>query len=284
MMPVRCFLCLSGSILFSNAAEIEHFESTLPATCSAESGNVSLSPARFKSGSSSLEWNWNSGTASLTLRAPSPAAKPTPKAGFAMWVYQESPIKAAMPFELLYQNKVLSTGWFQMDFTGWRILGCAYQQLAIPAGQAVDAVRLKPPGGQARGRIFIDMAGLGIDYSAIRSLQTPWVDVPDGLGHPDTVVLSAADPSLSRPWLPRKVARVDADQLSDIQTLRAGVSQHKVRSGKRHSSRKTRRTQENHRFLSDPPRRRKHLRQAGRWRQRSETRWIHSLRRLSQDL
>lgn len=219
MTPVRCFLCLSGSILFSNASEIEHFESTLPATCSAESGNVSLSAARFKSGSSSLEWNWNSGTASLTLRDPSPAAKPRSKAGFAMWVYQERPIKAAMHFELLYQNKVLSTGWFQMDFTGWRILGCAYQQLAIPAGQAVDALRLKPPGGQARGRIFIDMAGLGLEYSATRSLQTPWVDVPDGLGHPDSVVLSAADPSLNRPWLPRKVARVDADQLSDIQTL-----------------------------------------------------------------
>lgn len=228
---------VAGCLLFflpfiARAAAIEHFEAAVPATCSAEPGAIATSTTHFKSGRHSLRWDWSGNGSTLTLGDPAPAAKPSAKAGIAMWAYLESPVRGRMNFDLLYQNRPVASGWFWMDFTGWRILGCGFQQIGVPAGQPVDAIRLHVPSGIRNGSVFLDMVALGIEHGASRSLQTPWVGIADGLGNPDAVALSAEDPSRNRPWLPKRPASISEDERADLQTLERAFLSPRTAPGK----------------------------------------------------
>lgn len=219
MKLLFCFTCFLSVLPIVRAAGVEDFETGAPTACSAEHGSVAVSPAHFKSGKQSLAWQWSGNGASLTLKDPAPAAKPSNKAGFALWVYQEFPCRGKMDVDMIYQGKVVASGWFWMDFTGWRILGAGYGQLGVPAGQPVDAVRFHAPDGSNNGRMFLDMCHMGIDHAAPRSLQTPWVDIPDGLKRPVEVASSADDPARNRPWLPTRGTTPTDAELADIKVL-----------------------------------------------------------------
>lgn len=211
---------------------IEDFESSVPDTVVAAGGEVSTSTAHFKSGRQSLLWSWVRKSRPLTIANPAPDEKPGRKAGFAMWIHLEEPIQGKWTFELLRQGKVVASGWFWMDFTGWRILGFGYQQLGPAAGQPVDAIRFQPPEGKDHGRVCFDMVSFGLDYSAPRSLQTPWVGVPDGLTKPRSAILSADDPSLNRPWLPKKSAQLTEKEAADIKLLESAFLTAKTAPGR----------------------------------------------------
>lgn len=215
-------ICLCGPLAIApvvQATPPEDYETNPPAGCVVEAGTVGVTSRHFKSGKQSLVWEWHAAGASLTLGDPEPAPKPSPKAGFVLWVYQEEPCRGPLDFEVLYQGKALAGGWFWMDFTGWRLLGAGYAQLGIPPGQPVDSVRFRTTGARPRGRLFVDLFHPGPDYAASRTLQMPWVDGPDGLKHPAAVALSADDPARNRPWLPARGTGAGAAELAEIRLL-----------------------------------------------------------------
>ena len=180
---------------------------------------MTSSPKRFKSGKQSLLWTWDKPASVITFRDPAAFAKREPKSGFAFWGYNEFPSKMRLVFEVLHQDQIVATGWFWMDYNGWRILGVGFSQLGIPANQPIDAIRLHAPKGQAKGRLFLDDICLNLDFTAHRSHQTPWVEVPDGLKKPQEVSHSVEDPAHNRPWLPKRPSRVTAAEQSEIESL-----------------------------------------------------------------
>lgn len=231
------FLCLvivvfSGTLLAKSEPVPLDFENGALPSWQASSGSLTVSPEHFKSGARSLLWKWDAKDATLLIHDPAAFAKRGPKSGFAFWAYSESPRPARLVFDLLYQDKVVASGWFWMDFRGWRILGSGFGQTGLPANQPVDAIRLHAPAGMPDGRLFIDDAGLLMDYSAPPSLQTPWVDAPDGLKHPEISSHSADDPSLNRPWLPKRPSQVTAGELADIEQLERAFLTRKTTPGK----------------------------------------------------
>lgn len=188
-----------------------------PDAFAAGASAVSTSDLRFKSGGQSLLWQWRNREATLTLQAPVPTPKATPKSGFALWAYQERPSRGRMVVEALYQNKTVGKGWFWMDYSGWRILGAGFQQIGVAKGQAVDSIRLTPP--SATGTLWLDMCRIGQDHTAQHSLETPWAGSPDGLNLTDNRVWSANDPARNRPWLPKREDRPTASEQADITRL-----------------------------------------------------------------
>jgi len=222
----------AGSLLAKSEQPPLDFENGTPSSWQVSSGSLSVSSERFKSGSRSLLWKWDGKDSTLLLHDPAALAKRGPKSGFAFWTHNDSPRPARLVFDVLHQDKVVATGWFWMDFRGWRILGAGFSQIGLPSNQPVDAIRLHAPDGMANGRLFIDDARLVMDYAAPRSLQTPWVDVADGLKHPETICLSADDPALNRPWLPKRSAEVSAGELEDIANLERSFLTSKTMPGK----------------------------------------------------
>lgn len=120
LMPsMRHFLALTIFASTAIAGEISHFDqAAVPPHCISTEGELTLSAEHFKSGTQSLRWSWTSNKATFTITEPTPVAKPSPKAGFVTWAYNENPIKGKMTFELLHQNKVVGSGWFWMNFRG----------------------------------------------------------------------------------------------------------------------------------------------------------------------
>jgi chondroitin-sulfate-ABC endolyase/exolyase len=225
-------VALSGALFAQVPTPPLGFESAVPPSWSAESGSLSPSTERFKSGRQSLSWSWSGTEASLTLHDPALAAKRGPKSGFALWVYNENPRPEALVVEALSQDKVLGSAWFWMDFSGWRILGCGYGQLGLATDQLIDVIRFRTPEGNMKGRLFLDDACLGFDYTASQTPQTPWVGITDGLQHPGKVRLSTDDPALNRPWLPKRPQHATAEEKADIAKLTQAFLQTRGAPGK----------------------------------------------------
>lgn len=249
MPSIRHFLALTIFASTAIAGEISHFDqAAVPPHCISTEGELTLSADHFKSGTQSLRWSWTSNKATFTITEPTPVAKPSPKAGFVTWAYNENPLKGKMTFKLLHQNKVVGSGWFWMNFRGWRILGAGYAQLGIPAGQAIDAIRFHAPESSSHGSIHLDMFQQDRDYAANRSPQTPWVDVPNGLLDPQRVVITAENPAVNRPWLPARKSSITEQERTEIQLLEQSLLTKRSAPGKGLASGKL---DELRRYLSD---------------------------------
>lgn len=217
MKFVRLLALLIPGILPAQSPVPHDFENKVPVSLTSSGGEVSISTDHFKSGAHSLKWTWQR-SEPLTFRDPASFAKLGPKAGFALWVYNAEPTPTRMVVDLMQQDKVVASGWFWMDYRGWRILGAGFSQLRLPAGQAIDSIRFHAPEGKSQGELFLDDLNPNFEFSATQSPEVPWAGNSDGLEHPESVILSAEDPSRNRPWLPKRSQPTDIEK-TDIAKL-----------------------------------------------------------------
>lgn len=232
-MKLACLLLFAAlPPLLAQSPAVHDFEAPEVRGWSAEKAGADRSPLHFKSGANSLLWSWSAHAATLTLRDAAAFAKRAPKSGFACWVYSAKPAKTRLVFDVLDQERVVATGWFWMDFQGWRLLGSSFAQLGIPAGQGIDAIRFHPPEGLAKGQLFLDDFCPLLDFTAPRTPQMPWAEQPNGLKKPDAVVLDTNNPSLHRPWLPKRRATLTKQEEAGIATLSAAFLPTRTSPGK----------------------------------------------------
>jgi chondroitin-sulfate-ABC endolyase/exolyase len=218
-----CFLLLLSftAPLDAQSPWLDDFEAPLSPSWNSTASEAGKSPRHFKSGTSSLAWKWSSGDARLTFRDGQAMSKRGPKSGFAFWCHGERRLKSGLTAELLHGDQVVATGWFWMDFTGWRLLGASYAQFGLPADQAVDAIRLHAPKGIREGMLHLDDFCPLLDFAAPRTPQMPWADQPVGFKDPRAVAIDPDDPALNLPWMPARPANVTAEEKAEIGQLTA---------------------------------------------------------------
>lgn len=202
---VSLFLLLSGTAL---AEEHCGFESGREGWSAARS-RIAVSSLRKKEGTNALVWSWN--TPGAQLRFDFPEKKTTRSkqtvSHFGLWLYAEKPL-GRLTAELYYGGKLLTSCWFNLGFSGWRVLGINTETLGLPAGTRYDRVIFRPE--DKRGIVWIDAvkpcflsAPIQADY------QQPWANQPDLLLRPSAADYNHRDVSRNRPWLPRLVAIQD---------------------------------------------------------------------------
>ncbi len=218
MKYVQLIALLTTGVLSAQSPIRIDFESGVPGSLKSSGGELSISPEHFKSGAHSIKWTWSGSPGTLTFRDPASFAKLGPKSGFALWVHNAEPMPTRMVVDLMKQDKVIASGWFWINFRGWRILGSGFGQLGLPSGQAIDSIRFHAPETKSPGNLFLDDLNTNLEFTATQSPEAPWVGVPEGIKHPDSVILSPEDPARNRPWLPKRTQPTDAEK-ADVTRL-----------------------------------------------------------------
>lgn len=148
---------MSGSQM---AAQIYSFEdSQVPQGWSLTGGSLETSSLRNKLGKNSLHLTWT-GRSVLSIDTPAGIedACKARSGGLATWVYNENPIDAPMIF--LFQDKegkTLCQLSFNLNFKGWRCIWSKFKEdMGLPAGAVISAVKLKLPTVKQEGSIYLD--------------------------------------------------------------------------------------------------------------------------------
>jgi chondroitin-sulfate-ABC endolyase/exolyase len=206
-------------------ATIDFEEPAAPAWTTGKDGTVTVSSWRFKSGKQSLLWEWRAETETLVFRNPAAFEKRAGNSAFGLWVYNQQPLATPLRAELLHGEEVVAACWFWIDYQGWRPLGATYSELGCKTTQAVDGLRFHAPQGVKTGQLHLDCVRCNFpltDPSLARTRQMPWSGRPGGLKQaPAQLVLSDADISLNRAWLPERkpVAAITPEERQDMAKL-----------------------------------------------------------------
>lgn len=174
---------------------------------SAARSQITLSQRHRKEGKNALAWSWNSPDARLSFDFPEQktARDKQNVSHFGFWFYAEKPL-GRLTAALYHGGKRISSCWFNLGFTGWRVLGINTETLGLPAGTPCDRVVFRPE--DTRGSVWIDAVKPCFLSAPIRAdHQQPWANDPALLlRHPAAATFSSRDVSQNRPWLPQFVA------------------------------------------------------------------------------
>lgn len=132
------------------------FEKEIPAGWKAPEGGLSLSGERFKSGVSSLRWDWKAKEL-LSVSATEEMAEAFKSKGlFTCWIYNERPVKAPLMLTFSAGGAVQYMFNFNLNYSGWRAcrLNVA-QMLGDKADARIEEMQWIAP-RQGEGTLFID--------------------------------------------------------------------------------------------------------------------------------
>lgn len=158
-MKNTCFiiLLLLGSIS-STFAQFIGFEDGVPEVFNVSGkGELKASSLFYKEGESSLEWDFQPGSALNVQISPlSLNAKKEKQFGITLWIYNEKPQQDSIRFEFLNKAGEVSY-WFSyhLQAAGWRACWISFEYMKGEKNDKnIVAYRLVAP--QRKGRIFLD--------------------------------------------------------------------------------------------------------------------------------
>lgn len=158
-MKNTCFiiLLLLGSIS-SAFAQFIGFEDGVPEVFNVSGkGELKASSLFYKEGESSLEWDFQPGSALNVQISPlSLNAKKEKQFGITLWIYNEKPQQDSIRFEFLNKAGEVSY-WFSyhLQAAGWRACWISFEYMKGEKNDKnIVAYRLVAP--QRKGRIFLD--------------------------------------------------------------------------------------------------------------------------------
>jgi chondroitin-sulfate-ABC endolyase/exolyase len=184
---ISIFLTASIGIGEMNAIA-QDVDFNAPGYYSFESGK-SISTEHFKTGKSSLRWDWRKNNAKLALNYAIPYQKhnPNPKetsvSTFVFWVYSSKPMEGELDFAFLKGGKVCCHFPYKLGFTGWRGAWVAFDrdmQGTPEEGMDKIVITIK---GTKKGTLWFD----GIIPSAFEDIRhhTPDFQAPFINAHTD---------------------------------------------------------------------------------------------------
>lgn len=150
-----CILVLC--CLFTSAQIQLDFEKEVPAGWTvSEGGQLSISSDHFKSGASSLRWDWEA-KSKLSVVASEELVKAVRSNGlFHCWIYNEQPLKAPLILSFSAGNSVQYTFNFNLGYSGWRACRINFSQmLGSKDVTAIEELSFIAP-RQGKGSLYID--------------------------------------------------------------------------------------------------------------------------------
>ncbi len=126
-------------------------------------GSIATSPAHYKHGKTSLQWNWKGSPAALTLKHDigfvpfDPAAEDKSIPTFAIWVYNEKAVDDYATFIFATDDIDDCSFTFNLNFTGWRAAWVAFERdMQGTPRTSMNNMRIEAPKSVEKGRLFID--------------------------------------------------------------------------------------------------------------------------------
>ncbi len=181
MRRILFFTALIATVLPVYTQIQSDFEKEIPANWQvAQGGEISLSQEHFKSGTSSLQWDWNAKNI-LTVTASEEMKKAIEADGHLMcWFYNEKPVNAPLVISFSGNGKTQYMFNFNLAFSGWRACCINFDQMLGEKDRSVvDRMQIMAP-RQGEGRLFIDR--LSFNTTKLNRLgsdaQMPWL-APD---------------------------------------------------------------------------------------------------------
>lgn len=163
-----------------------------------------LSKRHFKEGVQSLQWSWKAPGARLSARFPEQKTGRSRQniSHFGFWLYSERPLAGRLHLDLFHGRERVASCWYNLHFTGWRVLGLNTETLGLPAGTLYDRAILRPEAG--RGVVWIDAVMPCFLSAPVQAdNQQPWARKPELLLRPPAeTAFSDRDVSLNRSYLP----------------------------------------------------------------------------------
>ena len=186
IITLKSFLIASTILINQYAFGNYQFEDKMPKNISAtEDSKLEITKARAKDGKHSLKWKFKQGD-KLSIKGDvgytpfKEGGKEKARSSFAMWLYNETPIKDKMKIEFKKDGETKSYFDINMDFTGWRTVWVQYDRdMKGRAITGMDEIVFVAPNSD--GEIYLDqiIPSILIDprYNA-RDEQVNFVNLP----------------------------------------------------------------------------------------------------------
>lgn len=215
-------LCVLHSNPAFSQSPIDFCEEQVPANWKTNNGRLSLSNNHSKLGTQSIQWNWNKKSSSLTITdAAFDKTINNTRSGFAIWIYNDVPVKDSLVFQFGNEMKTNCSFSFQLNYKGWRTAWVMYHRdMKGKPVAGMNMLRISAPKSLNNGTLFFDhvVYNTNIDpRGPMRDVQAPFINI-NGDKAANAHWTSLLTFSQFKHYLP-KPAGVTSIQQSDIQTI-----------------------------------------------------------------
>lgn len=192
--------------------------------------SIARTSRHYKDGVHSLEWKWTHPGSTLAYAfAPRKIRREKNlTTHFGFWLYNSVPAKERLHLEFYKGGVLLASCWYNLNYTGWRVLGAGPEHLGIPPGTEFDRAvfRTESPSGS----LWLDAVNPAILSPPVQpDDQQPWAADAELLKlPPDRTHYSSHDVSLNRPFLPPLVPseKIGPSSRSAMRTLEKHYFEH----------------------------------------------------------
>ncbi|MEJ7740260.1 MAG: chondroitinase family protein [Chitinophagaceae bacterium] len=160
-------------------------ESKTPSNWSAINGSLSISERHFKQGGQSIRWDWVMNNAALKITDTAFLKAALDKRScFAVWIYNEAPVRDSLIFSFGNSNKKDCSFTFQLNFKGWRTAWVMYNRdMKGKPSATTGSLTIYAPVSVKTGALFFDamQSVTTVDPRApMRDMQLPFINPVNG--------------------------------------------------------------------------------------------------------
>lgn len=215
-------LCTWYSKPTFSQSPVDLCERQVPVNWHTTYGVLSLSTNHYKLGNQSIQWTWSNKLAVLSIADTSFSnAIKNPRSGFAIWIYNDVPVKDSLIFQFGNGNKTSCSFAFQLNYNGWRTAWVLYHRdMKGKPATGMNMLRISAPNSINNGGVFFDhiVYNTNIDpRGPMRDMQVPFVNIA-GDNAANAHWTSLLTFSRHKHYLPKPSA-ITSIQQNDIQTI-----------------------------------------------------------------
>lgn len=199
------------------------FETGTDGWQSSQGGSISIDGTHYKSGAHALLWTWTRPGSALvyTFPAQKTARHKNTATHLGLWLYNETPKQERLHLSLYKGETLIASCWYNLRYTGWRVLGLNTATLDLPPGTEYDKAIFRTD--SPSGTVWIDAVKPAFLSAPVQTDdQQPWAGTPALLQEtPDKTCYSQHDISLNRAYLPPFVPakRISPKAREDMKNL-----------------------------------------------------------------
>lgn len=199
------------------------FETNSDGWQTSKGARISIDGTHYKSGTHALLWAWNRPGSALVYTFPTQktARHKNAVTHLGLWLYNETPKPERLHLDLYKGGTRIASCWYNIRYTGWRVLGLNTATIGLPPGTEYDKAVFTAD--TPSGTVWIDAVRPAFLSAPVQpDDQQPWANDPALLKETeDKTAFDHHDISLNRPWLPSLVPadRISASAKKDMQNL-----------------------------------------------------------------